>query len=59
MPKKSYDKSYKELQNLLEEMQGENTSIDMLSNKIKKAKELLSLCKSRLREVESELSEEE
>ena len=59
MPKKSYDKAYQELQNLLQEMQGENTSIDKLGVKIKKAKELLSLCKSRLREVESELSEEE
>ncbi len=55
MPKKSYDKAYKELQAILEELQSESVSIDKLSTKIKKANELISFCKTRLREVESEL----
>lgn len=55
MPKKSYDKAYNELQAILEELQSESVSIDKLSTKIKKANELISFCKTRLREVESEL----
>lgn len=59
MAKKSYDKAYAELQTILEELQGESISIDKLSTKIKKANELINFCKTRLREVEAELSEPE
>ncbi len=59
MPKKSYDKAYNELQAILEELQSESVSIDKLSTKIKKANELISFCKTRLREVESELNSTE
>jgi len=59
MAKKSYDKAYLELQNILEELQSESISIDKLSDKIKKANALITLCKSRLREVEDELNSEE
>ena len=59
MPKKSYDKAYNELQAILEELQSESVSIDKLSTKIKKANELISFCKTRLREVESELDSTE
>jgi len=55
MATKSYDKAYAELQKILEELQGEEVSIDKLSVKIKKANSLLSICKNRLRAVESEL----
>ncbi len=55
MAKKSYDKAYKELQKILEELQNESISIDKLSDKIKKAKELVAFCKNRLREVEEDL----
>lgn len=56
MSNKSYDKSFAELQKILEELQGDEVSIDKLSVKIKKATALLATCKGRLREVESELS---
>lgn len=59
MAKKSYDKAYAELEKILEELQGESISIDKLSQKIKKANELINLCKTRLREVEAELEESE
>lgn len=59
MAKKSYDKAYTELEAILEELQGESISIDKLSQKIKKANELINFCKTRLREVESELEETE
>ena len=56
MAKKSYDKAFAELQKILEELQGEEVSIDKLGIKIKKATTLLATCKGRLREVESELA---
>lgn len=56
MAKKSYDKAFAELQQILEELQGDEVSIDKLSVKIKKATALLATCKGRLREVESELA---
>jgi len=59
MPKKSYDKAYAELQNILEELQSDSVSIDKLSAKIKKANSLILFCKTRLREVESELHNDE
>lgn len=59
MAKKSYDKAYKELQTILDELQSESISIDKLSDKIKKANSLIALCKSRLREVEADLNSEE
>lgn len=55
--KMTYDKAYTQLQEILEELQGEAVGIDKLGDKMKKAKELLTYCKSRLREVEVELSD--
>lgn len=55
MAKKSYDRAFAELQQILEELQGDEVSIDKLSVKIKKATTLLATCKGRLREVETEL----
>jgi len=57
MAKKSYDKAYAELQTILEELQSESVSIDKLSTKIKKANTLITFCKTRLREVESEMTD--
>lgn len=56
MAKKSYDKAYSELQQIVEELNSENVSIDKLSTKIKKANELIQFCKTKLRSVEEELS---
>lgn len=52
----SYDKAYAKLQKILEELQSEAVGIDKLSDKMKEANELLVYCKTRLREVEVELS---
>lgn len=59
MAKKSYDKAYGELQELLDELQSESVSIDKLSTKIKKANTLINFCKTRLREVKGELGGDE
>ena len=58
MAKKSYDKAYADLQNILAEMQGENVSIDKLGEKIKKATTLINFCKERLRSIEDEIKGE-
>jgi len=59
MAKLNYDKAFKELNKLLEEIQSDEMGIEKLSSKVKKAKELISFCKQRLREIEQELTEEE
>jgi len=55
MKNKSFDKAYAELRNIVDELQDEEISIDKLSLQLKKATELVQLCKSRLREVEDEI----
>ena len=57
MAKKSYEKAIEELQSILEDLQTDEVSVDDLAKKLKKANELLSYCKSRLRSVEEELEE--
>ena len=51
----SFDKAHEELQNILHELQNEETSIDKLSDKLKKAKELVAVCKTKLRSIEEEI----
>lgn len=55
MAKKSYDKAFHELQKIVEELNSENVSLDKLSEKIKKANELIQFCKTRLRSIEEDL----
>lgn len=55
MAQKSYDKAFAELQQIIQDLQGDSVSIDQLATKLKKANDLLSFCRNRLREVESEL----
>ena len=52
---KGFDSAYQELQAIVEELQDENISIDQLSDKIKKAKVLLSTAKDKLRNVELDI----
>ena len=51
----SFDKANEELQNILFELQNEETSIDKLSAKLKRAKELVAICKTKLRNIEEEI----
>ncbi len=53
--KQTFDNAFEELQNIVESLQDENTSIDSLSTKLKKAKELVGFCKDKLREVEDDI----
>jgi len=59
MKGKSFDKAYIELQNIVEQLQGEDTSIDKLSVQIKKANELVKFCKTKLRAIDDEIKDAE
>lgn len=54
--KSGFDKAYEELQEIVEELQSEEISIDQLGDKLKRAKELLKLTKEKLRNVELEIN---
>ncbi len=55
MAKFNYDKSVAELEKILTDIQSPDASIEDLSVKLKRAKELLKACKTKLREVESDI----
>lgn len=51
----SYEKAYAELQEIMNAMQNENISVDVLSEKVKRASELLKFCHAKLRDTELEV----
>ena len=53
----NYDKAFNELKGLLEDIQAPDTSLDELSKKLKRAKELLKKCKSKLRDIEKDVED--
>lgn len=55
--KLTYEQAMAQLQQILEELQSEQSSIDELTNKSKQAKELLEYCRAKLRGVEEELGD--
>ncbi|NNF21600.1 MAG: exodeoxyribonuclease VII small subunit [Saprospiraceae bacterium] len=56
MKKISFDQAYEELRQIVEELQGEDVSIDKLGEQLKKATELVKFCKTKLRDVEDEIN---
>lgn len=53
----SYDKAYKELQAIVEKLQSDDISLDTLSSQVKRAAQLVTFCKEKLRGIESEIEE--
>lgn len=53
----NYDKAFDELKKLLEDIQAPDTSLEDLSKKLKRAKELIKKCKVKLREIETDVEE--
>jgi exodeoxyribonuclease VII small subunit len=51
----SYEKAYQELETILEDLVADEVSVDALSKKIKRAKELVNYCKTKLRDVEHDV----
>ncbi len=57
MKKITFEKAYRELQDILAQLQEETISIDDLSKKTKRAAELIEFCQDKLRKTEEELEE--
>jgi exodeoxyribonuclease VII small subunit len=56
MKKINYDQALNELQSIAEKLQSGEIGLDKLSENIKRAGELMSFCKDKLRSAEEELS---
>lgn len=56
-PKKlDYETAYAELEQIARDLQDDRTGLDELSEKVKRAAELLDFCKKRLRATEAEVA---
>lgn len=53
----TYETAQLELEEILQELQKQAISVDELADKSKRAMELISFCKEKLRTVETELSQ--
>lgn len=50
-----FTKAYTELQQILNELNSDQVSIDELSTKVKRAKELIEACRTKLRHVDADI----
>lgn len=58
MPKKvSYSDAKEQLDQIINELENDQITIDDLTEKVKKAKQLIELCKQKLRNTQEELSD--
>jgi exodeoxyribonuclease VII small subunit len=48
----NYEEAYQELKTIVSQMENEEISVDKLSDNIKKASELIKICKEKLSETE-------
>lgn len=53
----SYTEAYNELQIIAENLESGKYNIDEISDKIKRAAELVNYCKTKLRSIENEIDE--
>ena len=53
--KMTYDQAYAELNNILTLLQSDETGLDELSEKLKRAAELSDYCKTKLRSIEEDI----
>ena len=53
----SYDEALVELQDILEQLQGESTNLDELYRLVSRAGFLIQLCKDRLRHTETQINQ--
>jgi len=54
MKKLNYSEAYSEIENILEKIQNPDFPIDQLELELKRAKELVELCKTTLRKLQIE-----
>jgi exodeoxyribonuclease VII small subunit len=53
--KMTYDSAFAELNKILTSLQNEETGLDELSDKLKRAAELSEFCKTKLRSIEADI----
>jgi exodeoxyribonuclease VII small subunit len=51
----SYSRAIKEIEEILRKIESEELDVDQLSASVKKAADLLKICKSKLRDTEQEI----
>ena len=51
----TYESAQTELEQILQDLQAEKTGIDELAEKVRRARELIEFCRSRLRLTEEEI----
>jgi exodeoxyribonuclease VII small subunit len=54
---KTYEAAFEELQNIVKEIESGSISVDILSDKVKRAGELIRFCKEKLLRTEEEVNE--
>lgn len=52
----NYTKAFNELQEIVHEIENGDISVDVLSKKVKRAAELIKICKSKLTSTEEDVS---
>ena len=50
-----YEEAYHELQNIVRQMEGEELDIDQMAEAVKRAQELIKLCKDKLTKTDAEI----
>lgn len=55
--KPNYNDAFMELQNIIAEIESDQISVDELSDKVKRAVELIQLCKTKLTSTEESVTE--
>lgn len=51
----TYESALKELQEVIEDLRNEMVNVDDMTEKVKRAKELIDFCKNKLRDVGDDL----
>lgn len=54
---KTYEEAFEELQNIVKEIESGTISVDLLSEKVKRAGVLIRICKEKLFRTEQEVNE--
>lgn len=53
----SYEKAYEELEAILNQLESDNLSIELLAEKVSRAAYLLNICMQKMRAIESDIQQ--
>lgn len=53
----SYEKAYEELETIINQLESDNLSIELLAEKVSRAAFLLNLCMQKMRSIESDIQQ--